>query len=77
MADSAEQTPVVSKIENRLSGLAPGTLRYQVLQSLRDFRASWVELGLHLNEVVYGDGVQIEIIGANDDSQFLHDIAPA
>lgn len=44
----------VSKIDVRLDQLQPGTLRHQVMTALRQFRASWVELGRLLNEVVYG-----------------------
>lgn len=42
------------KIDAKLENLEPGSLRHQVLASLRQFRASWVELGRLLNEVVYG-----------------------
>ena len=44
----------MGKIDERLEGLEPGTLRHQVMTALRQFRASWVELGRLLNEVVYG-----------------------
>lgn len=44
----------VKKIDARLDQLEPGTLRHQVMAALRAFRASWVELGRLLNEVVYG-----------------------
>ncbi len=44
----------VKKIDARLDRLEPGTLRHQVMAALRQFRASWVELGRLLNEVVYG-----------------------
>ncbi|MDR3211298.1 MAG: hypothetical protein LBU79_05215 [Planctomycetota bacterium] len=44
----------VKKIDSQLDSLEPGSLRHQVLLSLRQFRASWVELGRLLNEVVYG-----------------------
>lgn len=33
------------QIEKRLSGLAPGTLRYEALQAARQFKSSWIELG--------------------------------
>ncbi len=42
------------KIDSRLDQLEPGTLRHQVMAALRQFRASWIELGRLLNEVVYG-----------------------
>lgn len=44
----------VQKIDDRLDKLQPGTLRHQVMTALRQFRASWIELGRLLNEVVYG-----------------------
>ena len=44
----------MKKIDSRLDQLQPGTLRHQVMTALRQFRASWVELGRLLNEVVYG-----------------------
>ncbi|MCD8349677.1 MAG: hypothetical protein LUC93_03605 [Planctomycetaceae bacterium] len=44
----------MQKIEARLADLQPGTLRHQVLVALKQFRASWVELGRLLNEMVYG-----------------------
>lgn len=44
----------VKKIDVKLDQLQPGTLRHQVMTALRQFRASWVELGRLLNEVVYG-----------------------
>ena len=47
-------TSSVKKIDARLDQLQPGSLRHQVMTALRQFRASWVELGRLLNEVVYG-----------------------
>ncbi len=44
----------VKKIDSRINQLQPGTLRHQVMTALRQFRASWVELGKLLNQVVYG-----------------------
>ena len=44
----------VKKIDDRLEKLQPGSLRHQVMTALRQFRASWIELGRLLNEVVYG-----------------------
>lgn len=44
----------VKKIDARLNQLDPGSLRYQVMHALRQFRASWIELGRLLNEVAYG-----------------------
>ncbi|MCD8140471.1 MAG: hypothetical protein LUE17_11960 [Planctomycetaceae bacterium] len=47
-------TTSVKKIDSRLEKLEPGSLRHQVMTALRQFRASWVELGRLLNDVVYG-----------------------
>ncbi len=44
----------MKKIDARLDNLEAGSLRHQVLSALRQFRASWIELGRLLNEVVYG-----------------------
>lgn len=44
----------VKKIDDRLEKLQPGSLRHKVMTALRQFRASWIELGRLLNEVVYG-----------------------
>lgn len=44
----------VRKIDMKLERLQPGSLRHRVMTALRQFRASWVELGRLLNEVVYG-----------------------
>ncbi|MDR1613161.1 MAG: hypothetical protein LBT97_10345 [Planctomycetota bacterium] len=44
----------VKKIDARLEQLEPGGLRHRVLSALRRFRASWIELGGLLTEVVFG-----------------------
>ena len=44
----------VRKVESRMAELDPDSQRYRVLSALRQFRASWIELGRMLNEVVYG-----------------------
>ena len=44
----------MKKIDDKLDRLEPGSLRHQVLSSLRQFRASWVELGRLLNDVALG-----------------------
>ncbi len=50
-----EAVPVpVRKVESRMAELDPDSQRYRVLSALRQFRASWIELGRMLNEVVYG-----------------------
>jgi hypothetical protein len=38
-------------IEERLGALDPASKRYKVLAAIRDFKASWVEVGEHLTEV--------------------------
>ncbi len=53
--DMAVKTPApIAKISHALASLNPDSLRAKVLTALRNFRASWIELGRHLNEVVYG-----------------------
>ncbi len=55
MSAATEQTPApVRKVEARMRGLEVGCLRWRVLAALKMFRASWVDLGRFLNEVVYG-----------------------
>ncbi len=44
----------LGRIDKQLSDLEPGSLRHQVLSALRQFRASWVELGRLLTDVAYG-----------------------
>lgn len=44
----------MKKIDAKLDNLEPGSLRHRVLSALRQFRASWVELGRLLTEVVFG-----------------------
>ncbi len=44
----------IDKIDARLERLVPGSLRHRIMSALRQFRASWVELGRLLNDVVYG-----------------------
>jgi hypothetical protein len=51
--DAAVPAPV-RKVEARMAELDPNSQRYRVMAALRQFRASWVELGRQLNEVVYG-----------------------
>ena len=45
---------VLAKIDNQIRELSPESIRCQVLISLRDFRAAWVELGRLLTDVAYG-----------------------
>ena len=53
--DSPDAVPApVRKIEARMANIDPESQRYKVLSALRQFRASWVELGRLLNDVVYG-----------------------
>lgn len=44
----------LGRIDRKLEGLDPESLRSRVLVSLRRFRSSWVELGRLLTEVAYG-----------------------
>ena len=44
----------VEKIESRMEGVAPESLRYKVLESAKQFKTSWVELGQYL-VAVYKD----------------------
>ncbi len=55
MNATIEATPAsVRKLDGKIEALAPDCLRRRVLEALRQFRASWVELGRFLNEVAYG-----------------------
>ncbi len=55
MNASTEQSPApVRRVEARIAGLEEGSLRWRVLTALKQFRASWVELGRFLNQVAYG-----------------------
>ncbi len=44
----------IQKIDARLSSFPADSLRFQVLTALRQFRASWLELGRLLIDVAYG-----------------------
>ena len=44
----------VEKIESRMEGLSPESLRYKVLDSAKQFKSSWIDLGQYLF-VVYKD----------------------
>ena len=46
-----KKTKAMIAIEERLSQLAPGSLRFQVLASALDFKHAWVELGWLLTKV--------------------------
>ena len=35
----------IEQIEQRMAGLAPGTLRHQTLEAARRFKSTWIELG--------------------------------
>lgn len=47
-------TNTLEKIDARLEQLDPNSLRFHVMVALRRFRASWIELGRLLSEIVYG-----------------------
>lgn len=44
----------LDKIDAKLDALTPGTVRWKVMKALRQFRASWIELGGLLNDVILG-----------------------
>ncbi len=41
----------IQNIETRMQGLNPESLRYQVLESAKNFKSSWIELGQFLSSV--------------------------
>ena len=41
----------IQNIETRMQGLNPESLRYQVLDSAKNFKSSWIELGQYLSSV--------------------------
>ena len=45
------KTRSIEKIEHRMDGIDPKSLRYQVLQSVKDFKTSWIGLGQALYTV--------------------------
>ncbi len=47
----AKKTKAMIAIEERLTSLAPGSLRFQLLTSVLDFKHAWVELGRLLTQV--------------------------
>jgi len=51
MQRSAIKSRGMEKIERKMADLEPGSLRYQVLASARDFKASWIGLGQILYSV--------------------------
>ena len=40
-----QKTKSIRNLEGRMEGLEPGSLRYRVLNSAKDFKSSWIELG--------------------------------
>ena len=44
----------LQRIDDRLAGLDPKSLRAEVLRALRRFRAGWIDLGRMLNQIAYG-----------------------
>ena len=38
----------IESIENRMEGLQPGSFRYKALESAKNFKSSWMELGQYL-----------------------------
>lgn len=49
--NQAPQTQAEQKIEQLLSQLEPGSERYRILSSAKQFKSSWVDLGQQLQEV--------------------------
>jgi len=41
----------IQNIETRMEGLNPDSLRYQVLDSAKNFKSSWIELGQYLSSI--------------------------
>ena len=46
-----QKTKSIQDIELRMETLDPGSLRYQVLESAKNFKSSWIELGRYLYSV--------------------------
>ena len=40
-----QKTKSIRNLEERMEGLEPGSLRYRVLSSAKDFKSSWITLG--------------------------------
>ena len=38
-------TKAIQRLEERMAGLEPGTIRYETLEAAKRFKSSWVELG--------------------------------
>lgn len=51
MTPDAARTKSLKGIEERMSELEPGSLRYRVLESAKNFKTSWVDLGRSLYSV--------------------------
>lgn len=45
---STQKTKSIHRLEERMEGLEPGSLRHRVLQSAKGFKSSWIELGQYL-----------------------------
>ncbi|HTL70881.1 MAG TPA: hypothetical protein VL404_06280 [Candidatus Eisenbacteria bacterium] len=43
-----QKTKAIQHIEERMQGLEPESLRYRILDSAKDFKSSWIELGRYL-----------------------------
>lgn len=50
------ETRTEQQMQERLSTLERGTLRYRVLQSAIDFKRSWIDLAEHLSEALKNGG---------------------
>lgn len=51
MTGDAVRTKSLRGIEERMNALEPGSLRYRVLESAKNFKTSWVDLGRSLYSV--------------------------
>ena len=45
MEDNGKKTKSIHRIEEQMGSLSPETLRYRVLESSKNFKTSWIELG--------------------------------
>jgi hypothetical protein len=48
------QTNAIRRIEQNMDSIEPGSFRYSVLESAKNFKSCWIELGQHL-VTVYND----------------------
>ena len=51
MEDTAKKPKAIHRLEEQMGNLSPETLRYRVLESAKNFKTSWIELGQYLYAV--------------------------